>query len=289
VFIRGLLAAISFVLFATTLRAQGAPAPQAVPNVANPGNPSSGNVTNQSNNVLTPVPQLLFQNFFMPSVSGFPGRQADEELIRLYWPFMVSGVQNVFRIYPTIFTYPLLPNGRNTGRRNAGLGDILIYDLALHNVGKFTLGAGPLLVAPAASHKNMGSGKWQAGVAGSVVTERSWGLLGTIITYSNSFSGYGSGRPPTQIVGVEPLAFYNLNKKGWYLRSSGIWNINFGDHNSVIPAGFGVGKVTKLRSGTVMNLNIEPQRAVHHNGNLQPRWQILMAADFQFPQWTKPK
>jgi hypothetical protein len=204
-------------------------------------------------------------------------------LIRLYWPFKVSGVQNVFRIYPTILTYPLFPNGRN-----AGLGDILTYDLALHNVGKFTLGAGPALVIPAASHRNMGSGKWQAGVAGSVVTETSWGLLGTIITYTHSSSGYGSGRPPTQIVGVEPLAFYNLTKSGWYLRSSGIWNINYGDHNSVIPIGFGIGKVTKLRSGTIMNLNIEPQRAVHYTGARQPIWQILMAANFEFPEWTKP-
>lgn len=281
---RGLLRVISSVVFAAAAWAQTAQAPEPAPNVANPGNPSSADTTNQSNNVLTPVPQLLFQNFFMPSVSEFPGRVADEELIRVYWPFKVAGVQNVFRIYPTIFTYPLHPKGRN-----AGLGDILVYDLALKNVGKFTLGAGPLMVIPAASHENMGSGKWQAGAAGSIVTETSWGLLGTIVTYSHSFSGYGSGRPPTQIIGVEPLAFYNLNKKGWYLRSSGIWNINYGDHNSVIPAGFGFGKVTKLRSGTVMNLNIEPQRAVHHTGPLQPRWQILMAANFEFPEWTKPK
>lgn len=133
----------------------------------------------------------------------------------------------------------------------------------------------------------MGDGKWQAGVAGSVVTERSWGLLAAIITYSHSFSGYGSGRPPTQVVGVQPLAHYNFNR-GYYLRSSGIWNIDYGYHNSVIPFGFGAGKVTKLRSGIVVNLYVEPQRSVHDAGTGSPTWQILTAATFQFSNRPKP-
>ena len=134
-----------------------------------------------------------------------------------------------------------------------------MFDLVLHKLGKFTVGAGPLLVIPSAGHSNMGDGKWQAGVAGSVVTNRSWGLVGTIITYSR-----------------------------WYLRSSGIWNIEYGNHRSVIPIGFGIGKVTRLRSGIVMNLNIEPERAVHYTGPGQPIWQILTAATFQFPERAKP-
>jgi hypothetical protein len=284
--VKGLLVTTSFVLFASTVPAQGALPQQANPGAANsPNNPinSSGNVTNQSNNVLTPLPQLILQNFFLASLSGFPGRRGDEALLRFYWPFKVWGVQNVFRVYQPIETLPLFPRGRN-----AGFGDNFIYNLALHDLvspklGKFTVGAGPLLVIPTASHSNMGDGKWQAGVAGSVVTDRSWGLLGTVITYSHSFSGYGSDRPPTQLVGVEPLAFYNLTKTGWYLRSSGIWNIDYGNHKSVIPVGFGIGKVTKLRSGIVWNLNIEPQRAVHRSGAGQPIWQILMASNFEFP------
>jgi hypothetical protein len=219
---RGLLAAIGFVLFATTPRAQGGPAPQADPVVTNPPSTTgSTNLTNQANNPVTPLPELLVQNYWMPAPQGYDGRLADEQLLRFYWPFMVSGVQNIFRIYQPIFTEPVLPRGRD-----AGLGDTTVFDLALHKVEKFTFGAGPLLVIPAASHDNMGDGKWQAGVAGSVVTERSWGLVAAIVTYSDSFSGYGSGRPPTQVVGVQPLVHYNFNN-GYYLRSSGIWNIDY--------------------------------------------------------------
>jgi hypothetical protein len=153
--VRGLLVTTSFVLFAMTMRAQGAQPPQAGPAAANPGNPAPTNVTNQSNNVLTPMPQLLLQNFFMPSLAEFPGRKGSEALLRFYWPFTVSGVQNIFRIYQPIFIEPLFPHGRD-----AGLGDTLMFDLVLHKLGKFTVGAGPLLVIPSASHSNMGDGKW---------------------------------------------------------------------------------------------------------------------------------
>jgi hypothetical protein len=40
----------------------------------------------------------LVQNYLMPAPQGYDGRLADEELLRLYWPFMVSGVQNILRI-----------------------------------------------------------------------------------------------------------------------------------------------------------------------------------------------
>jgi hypothetical protein len=63
--VRGLLVTTIFVLFAMNVRAQGAQPPQAGPATANPGNSAPTNVTNQSNKVLSPLPQLLLQNFFV--------------------------------------------------------------------------------------------------------------------------------------------------------------------------------------------------------------------------------
>jgi hypothetical protein len=54
-----------------------------------------------------------------------------------------------------------------------------------------------------------------------------------------------------------------------------------------VPVGFGAGKVTKLRSGIVMNVYVEPQRSVHHTGTGSPVWQILTAVTFQFPNRTQ--
>jgi hypothetical protein len=153
---------VSFVVFGTAARAQDAQASQIDPGGTNPPSTAgSTNLTNRANNPLTPLPELLVQNYLMPAPQGYDGRLADEQLLRFYWPFLVSGVQNILRIYQPIFTEPLLPHGRT-----AGLGDTTIFDLALHKLRKFTLGAGPLLVIPAANHENMGDGKWQAGLPG---------------------------------------------------------------------------------------------------------------------------
>ncbi len=287
-------AMVSVALFATTTRAQDTVAPQAV--VKSGGLSRSGietsdsenaldaanNITNQSNNPLTPKSQLLLQNFFMPTPQGDGSRSADQELLRLYLPFKLFGVQNVPRIYQPIENQPLFPTGRD-----AGFGDTTIYDLALHKMNQFTVGGGPLLVLPIASHKNLGDGKWQAGGAGVIVTLRSWGLMGTVIAYRHSFSGYGGSRPATELVSVQPLIHYNSNH-GYYLRSSGIWNINYdAPHVSQAPIGFGAGKVQKLQSGTVMNFYIEPQYSVYQNGMGSPKWQILTAVTFQFPNRNK--
>jgi hypothetical protein len=59
----------------------------------------------------------------------------------------------------------------------------------------------------AASHKDIGAGKWQAGVAGIVSTKSSFGLIAAVITYQHSFSGYGSDRPEVNLVTVQPLVF----------------------------------------------------------------------------------
>jgi hypothetical protein len=39
----------------------------------------------------------------------------------------------------------------------------------------------------------------------------------------------------------------------------------------------------KLQSGTIMNFYIEPQYVVYQNGNGAPKWQILTAVTFEFP------
>jgi len=268
-------ALVFFLIFAATVLAQDTQAPQARAELE--ATNSSSNTTNASNNPVTPKTQIILQNYFVPSADGYGGRAADQVLVRLYLPVKLFGVQNIFRVYQPIEANPLFPNGRD-----AGLGDTTVYDLAVHNVRKFTLGAGPLLVLPVASHKDMGAGKWQAGVAGIVVTARSWGIVGAVITYQHSFSGYGSGRPTAEQITVQPIAHYNFNK-GYYLRSSGIWNLNYGDHVKSIPIGFGAGKVSTLPNGVVMNLYVEPQYSVYHTGFGAPKWQILTAVTFQFP------
>jgi hypothetical protein len=96
---KGLLTIISFVLLARTVRAQGVQAPQVDPSVTSPPSTTgSTNLTNQANNPVAPLPELLVQNYLMPAPQGYDGRLADEELMRFYWPFMVVCSHNLIRI-----------------------------------------------------------------------------------------------------------------------------------------------------------------------------------------------
>jgi hypothetical protein len=92
---------------------------------------------------------------------------------------------------------------------------------------------------------------------------------GIEITYQHSFSGYGSDRRAAELLTVQPLVHYNFNK-GFYLRSSGVWNLDYGNHVGEIPIGFGAGKVWTLPGGTVMNCFVEPQYSVYRTGTGAP-------------------
>jgi hypothetical protein len=246
---------------------------------------------NQSNNPITLKVQIVLESFFAPKPEGDRGRSTDEVLARLYVPFKVFGVDNLVRIYQPIFTDPLFPSTDPPfpSGREAGLGDTTIYDLALHEMKKVTVGAGPLFVFPVANHTNEGDGKWQAGGAVVAVTSGSWGVLGSVVTYQHSFTGDGSPRPSAQMVTVQPKAYYNL-RHGLYLRSSGIWYLNIdAPHVSEIPIGFGMGKAMKLQNGTIMNFFVEPQYSVYQHGDGAPKWQILTGFNILFPNKQESK
>jgi hypothetical protein len=202
-----LSALMALALFSITARAQAvpdAPTPQLATDSS--GATSASNSTNSANNPLTPKLQILAQNYLDPSLQGYGGRILDEELFRAYVPFKLFGVDNITRIYQPVFKDPLFPQGTD-----GGLGDTTIFDLAETHVQKFTLGAGPLLVIPTASHPDMGAGKWQAGAATIGVREMSWGLAGAILTYQHSFTGVAGEEPrnTAELTTVQPIIRYN--------------------------------------------------------------------------------
>jgi hypothetical protein len=291
-------ATVGLALFAATARAQDAQDPHAevesggvrsssIKTNASESSPNGAeSAANESNNPITLKTEIILQNFFVPAPQGDEGRPADQVLARLYQPFRLFGVDNIVRVYQSVVTDPLFPSGRE-----AGLGDTTIYDLALHRMKgrmkKLTVGAGPLLVLPVANHANEGDGKWQAGASVVAVTTGRWGVAGTDVTYQHSFAGEGPRRPTAELVTVQPKIYYNL-PHGLYLRSTGIWNLNFdAPHVSEIPFGFGVGKAMQSQNGTIMNFYVEPQYSVYQHGNSSPKWQILTGVNILLPNKQK--
>jgi hypothetical protein len=281
-----LLLVTLFIYFSVAAIAQAVPdAPTPQVSTESYGAAPAGSATNNANNPLTPKLTLVMQNYLVPSTEGYNGRMSDEELFRFYVPFKLFGVNNITRIYQPVFKDPVFPQGTD-----GGLGDSTIFDLAETHVQHLTLGAGPLLVIPTASHPNMGSGKWQAGGATIAVDEAKWGLAGAIFTYQHSFTGVaGEGpRNTAELITLQPIIRYNF-RKGYYLRSTGFWNFN--PHSGVndIPIGMGLGKVWTMRDGATANLYCEPQYSVWQSGTGSPRLEILNGLTIQFPHHQQSK
>ncbi|WFR97586.1 hypothetical protein [Rhizobium tumorigenes] len=233
---------------------------------------------NDANNPLTPKITVNLQDYYVPSFVDVPGHpHANQFLVRGLVPSDLFGAPQLFRFTLPVAISPEVPHGYVTG-----LGDLTLMDIfILPKQGDITFGAGPLIVAPTATDKSLGNGKWQAGGAGIVVAPQEWGLLAGLGTYQTSFAGQHE-REDVNLLTFEPIVNVNL-KDGWYLRSTATWNFNLGNGASYIPVGFGVGKVFQLDKGVTMNAFIEPQYTVWNDGSGAPRWQVFAGVNFQFP------
>ncbi|MBO9100957.1 MULTISPECIES: hypothetical protein [unclassified Rhizobium] len=233
---------------------------------------------NDANNPLTPKITFNLQDYYVPSFIDVPGHpHANQFLLRGLVPSDMFGVPQLLRFTLPIATSPEVQHGYVTG-----LGDLTLMDIfILPKMGDVTFGAGPLVVAPTATDRSLGNGKWQAGGAGIVVAPQDWGLLAALATYQTSFAGQHD-REDVNLLTVQPIVNVNL-KDGWYLRSTATWNFNLENGASYIPVGLGVGKVFQLDKGVTMNAFVEPQYTVWNDGAGAPRWQIFAGVNFQFP------
>ncbi len=230
---------------------------------------------NAANNPLTPKLTVNLQDYFLPALNRLGNRSANQFLLRGLVPSDAFGVPQLIRFTLPVATSPTFPGGTVTG-----LGDLTLFDLVVFPTGGVVLGAGPLLVAPTATSRDTSAGKWQAGAAGVAVAPQHWGLLGALVTYQHSFAGDGS-RPTAQVLTAEPIVTYNL-AHGFYLRSTGVWTIDLGNHTTVVPVGFGAGKVWTFGRGNTVNLFVEPQYSVIRSGVGVPTWQIFAGLNLQF-------
>ena len=236
---------------------------------------SAAEEANKSNNPLNLAASFNLQNYFTPSLFG-SSNNTNDFLLRPTIPLGPNSlipVPQIFRLTVPVSTRPELSGGYATG-----LGDTNLFDIFLLHGGEFEIGAGPLITAPTATDRTLGTGKWQAGLAAVVVNANQQRLLGALVQWQRSFAGQ-SDRPEVQTLTSQPFVIWNL-PQGWYVRSTGIWTFDLQHGDYYIPVGLGAGKAWKGGS-TIYNLFVEPQYSVVHSGNV-PQWQILAGLNMTF-------
>ena len=231
---------------------------------------------NASNNPLTPSIGANLQDQYVGRAYGLGDEDSNALLFRGTLPHKLFGRPQILRAtMPVVTTPDLPPDGRHTGA-----GDLNLFDIFLFKAGGLELGVGPQLTLPTASRDETGTGKWQAGLAGVVIAPQHFGMTGGLVTWQQSFAG-DDDRPNVNTLQVQPFVIWNL-PQAFYLRSTATmtWNLRNGDY--AIPIGLGAGKVWK-QGTTTLNLFAEPQWTVAHDGNGQPKFQVFMGLNLQFP------
>lgn len=231
---------------------------------------------NTANNPLTIIPAVVLQNYYQPALKGSAGAGANQPILRAVVPHQAFGGSNLLRLSLPVGT--AVWDGNSS---QAGIGDLTIFNVRVFDLSPSTgVGVGPLVVAPTATDEALGSRQWQLGAQATVSSHFNWGLLAALVSYQQSVEGDANA------LTIQPFVFRNLGQ-GYYLRSSGIITFDTRSGDGVIPIGLGIGKVSRLASGNIVNVYVEPQVSVDANGNGQPEFQVFAGFNIQFP--GKPK
>ncbi len=237
---------------------------------------SKADDANKSNNPLNLAASFNIQNYYSPRLYG-SNAHTNDFLLRPTIPIAPGdwiGVPQIFRATVPVSTRPKADGGYETG-----LGDINFFDIFLLQTQGVQLGVGPLLTIPTATDPSLGTGKWQAGLAGVAVHATRARLLGMLLQWQHSFAGQSS-RPTVQTLTAQPFLIFNL-PEGWYVRSTGTWTFDLQRDTFYIPAGLGLGKAWK-EGTTIFNAFIEPQYTIAHHGQGVPQWTVYAGLNMTF-------
>mgnify|MGYP001043879274 FL=1 len=231
---------------------------------------------NKSNNPLNIAPGMSLQDYYTPKFYD-SNIHTNDLLVRGTLPIAPNdfiGVPQLIRATAPISTRPDPSSGYSTGE-----GDLNLFDIFLLKTEGVQLGVGPMITAPTADQDELGTGKWQGGLAAVAIDSSPRGLLGALVQYQSSFAG-DSDRPHVESATLQPFIIHNL-EKGWYLRSTGTWTFDLKNDTHYIPLGLGGGKVWKSGSN-ILNAFIEPQWTVERKGDGLPQFTLFAGINVTF-------
>ncbi|WP_223553646.1 hypothetical protein [Pseudomonas sp. BF-R-01] len=236
----------------------------------------NADTANKSNNPLNLAPGMNLQDYYTPKYYD-SNIHTNDLLVRGTLPIAPNdfiGVPQLLRATAPISTRPDPHGGYSTGE-----GDLNLFDIFLLKTEGVQLGIGPMITAPYADRDELGTGKWQAGLAAIAIDSSPRGLLGALVQYQSSFAG-DSDRPHVESATLQPFVIHNLDR-GWYLRSTAIWTFDLKNDTHYIPLGLGAGKVWKSGS-SILNAFIEPQWTVERKGDGLPQFTLFAGINVTF-------
>ncbi|CAI8805177.1 Transporter [Pseudomonas sp. IT-P44] len=236
----------------------------------------NADTANKSNNPLNLAPGMNLQDYYTPKYYD-SNIHTNDLLVRGTLPIAPNdfiGVPQLLRATAPISTRPDPHGGYSTGE-----GDLNLFDIFLLKTEGVQLGIGPMITAPYADRDELGTGKWQAGLAAIAIDSSPRGLLGALVQYQSSFAG-DSDRPHVESATLQPFVIHNLDR-GWYLRSTAIWTFDLKNDTHYIPLGLGAGKVWKSGSN-ILNAFIEPQWTVERKGDGLPQFTLFAGINVTF-------
>lgn len=231
---------------------------------------------NKSNNPLNLAPGLNLQDYYTPKLYD-TNAHTNDVLLRGALPVAPGdfiGVPQLLRATLPVSTRPDPHGGYSTG-----IGDLNLFDIFLLKTEGVQLGIGPQITAPTAAQDELGTGKWQAGLAAIAIDSSPRGLLGALVQYQSSFAG-DDDRVHVESATVQPFIIHNL-PKGWYLRSTGTWTFDLKNDTHYIPIGLGAGKAWKAGSN-ILNAYLEPQWTVARKGDGLPQFTLFAGINVTF-------
>ena len=224
---------------------------------------------NKSNNPLNLAPGLNVQDYYTPSLYD-SNAHTNDLLVRGTLPLAPGDFLPVPQLLRA--TLPVSTRPDPHGGYSTGIGDLNLFDIFLLKTEGVQLGIGPQITAPTAEHDELGTGKWQAGLAAVAIDSSPRGLLGALVQYQSSFAG-DHDRAHVESATLQPFIIHNL-PKGWYLRSTATWTFDLKNDSHYIPLGLGLGKVWKSGSN-ILNAFVEPQWTVERKGDGLPQFTVF--------------
>lgn len=236
----------------------------------------NADTANKSNNPLNLAPGVNVQDYYTPKLFN-TNAHTNDALIRGTLPMASNGVIGVPQLFRA--TLPVSTRPDPSGGYRTGIADLNLFDIFLLKTEGIQLGIGPQITAPTAAHEELGTGKWQAGLAAVAIDASPRGLLGALVQYQSSFAG-DSDRAHVESASFQPFIIHNL-PKGWYLRSTATWTFDLKNDTHYIPIGLGVGKAWKSGSN-ILNAYIEPQWTVQREGPGLPQFTLFAGINVTF-------